>query len=548
MATMDEEYNDLANYIPGAQILPGWAPITPLNEFIRDVGLRRSVNIGDVPVVGAAGDVFGLTDESGEARLGNILGMDDYARMNRALSQGDYGQAAISGLTGLGEVGLLASGIGKVGQGVVRGGMAGVKGLTGLFGRGAAEAAPAAATRAATGAAGAGDSVIARIVQNARAGAQGTAPAAATRPTLTDRIPIINRIPRRFRWLAVPAAIAASAVMGDDTATTTQPYVPSTAPGSITAPAPVDNRQTYEQILADRQAAAREAILRDRQSALRGFGAAERAALDEYLNTISDATSGQSEAVRQQSRELAGLLSQDVGAIEGMGAAGSQAANRRYRQAARRARREGRQEQVASGVGGLTPVSGAIADMPRNLRGRGADLSSYISDNAAIAARDAGFDAASAVEYGNAVANQFAQEMALMGNQQRYQTETALAQQRRDLASQYNRMLTELELQGVSDQADLAMTLAREEADREASSLSAPALLASPAGAIIGSRWSEVENILAGNVQDIEQSTVDYARDIADFLNARYGAVNRDTFAQMFVDYPQMLTSLVEGQ
>lgn len=334
---------------------------------------------------------------------------------------------------------------------------------------------------------------------------------------------------------------AAGLARRDDTPST--PYVPTTLPGSVGIPTAQDRYQTAMDILQQGTREQRQLIQQDRNRALQGFGQAERAALDEYLNTLDIAAQGQSAAARREYQNLYDRLAGDVASIEGMGAEGAANVRRRYRQAARRAAREGGREQVRSGVGGMTPVSGAVSDIATGLRGQGGDLAQYLRNNAATAARDAGFDAETSLEYGNAVANQFEQQMAMMGAGQRYQTETALAQQERDLRAQYDAMLSDLARQGIDAETQLSLQQALEGEQ----ALSAGDLLASPAGAALTADWDQFSKILSGDLTDATEVDVQIARNVADQLNALYGDVSLEAYARFYADRPELLSTLLGG-
>ena len=375
-------------------------------------------------------------------------------------------------------------------------------------------------------------------------GRQVTLPAPPSMTAVDRYNPVRN--PRTGKMKGRLAGLGALAVLGsgalgylrNDTPPA-EPYVPTTQPGSMPTAAETDSAaQSVLDILRQSQARERGVIEGARNQALQNFGARERAALQDYLNTLDIASSGQTAAIQGQYQDLYDRLAGDVAAIEGMGAQGSAAAERRYRQAARRAQREGRQERVSSGVGGLTPVSGALADMPSNMRGQGADLASYLRNNAAIAARDAGFDAETSLEYGNAVANEFAQNIALMGSAQEFALERDLAQQEAGLRSQYDAMLADLAREGIRSESDVAINeIARQQAEAE-NQFSGTQLLAAPGvRERILAAWQPIQKTLAGNPPEgITQTEVDSFQALANELNAIYGRVDVNAYAQYLAD------------
>jgi hypothetical protein len=275
-----------------------------------------------------------------------------------------------------------------------------------------------------------------------------------------------------------------------------------------------------------------------RDTALEGFGQTERDALANYLNTLDIAQRGQTAAIRGDYQDLYDRLAGDVGAIEGMGAQGAQQVNRRYRQAARRAQREGRQERVTSGVGGLTPVSGALADMPASVRGQGRDLAGYLRNNAAVSARDAGFDAETSLEYGNAVANEFAQNIALLGAGQEFALESQLGAEERGLRSQYDGMLADLTREGIATEADIAASEIARQREEAAGRITGIQLLADPELSIsIPAAWEQTSIILEGAAPaGTTESQVIGAQNLANELIAIYGSATLMTYAQYLAD------------
>jgi hypothetical protein len=322
-----------------------------------------------------------------------------------------------------------------------------------------------------------------------------------------------------------------------------QAYVPTTAPGSAALTETRDPYAAALEILQGGSGRQQQIIEQARDSALQDFGSAEREQLERYLSGIGAITEAQTGAARQDYQALYDRLAGDVASIQGMGDEGASNVRSRYRQAASRAAREGRQEQVASGVGGLTPVSGDLADMPSAMRGQGADLSEYLRNNAAIAARDAGFDAETSLEYGNALANQFAQQMALMGEQQRYSSETSLAREERNTRAQYDAMIADLARQGIDAETQLALQQALE----PDVSISAENLMLSPFRDQVLSLWAPIEKIMSGDTAGMSEGELKSARSSADYLNALYGNVSLESLAQFYADNPRLLSTSSGG-
>jgi len=336
---------------------------------------------------------------------------------------------------------------------------------------------------------------------------------------------------------AALAALVGSGFMGmrGSDAPPVQPFVPTSTP--ITTQ-PTQPNQTILDIFRDGQRRQAQNLQEARGEALQGFGQADRDALERYLSSIDVIAEGQTAAARREYQDLYDRLAGDVAAAEAAGAEGAAAVNRRYRQAARRAMREGRNEQVRSGVGGMVPVSGAVSDIATGMRGQGADLASYLRNNAAVAARDAGFDAETSLEYGNAMANQFAQEMALLGEQQQFATDSRLAREQRDVRSQYDAMLADLENITIQGETDIALDAARRlEAQQGISGVS---LLANPgASADIQGLWGVYSQILSGNIPEgTNPATIEAAQAIGNELNARYGELSLLAFADYIASIP----------
>lgn len=312
-----------------------------------------------------------------------------------------------------------------------------------------------------------------------------------------------------------------------------QPLTPETGGGAM-----VNRQQNLENTLFDiirSSQATQEDMLdaRERQ-ALSNIGVGEMSALDEYLAGLNDITSGRTQAIRDEYQNLYDRFAGDVGAIREMGAAGGEAAAGRYRQAANRARREGRREMVSSGVGGLTPVSGAIADMPASARAQGADLATYIRNNAATAARDAGFSAESSLEYGNAVANELANDVAFAGLAQRYALERDIAARRAKVQSGFTDARTQLALKTAQQERDLATELAMDEASR----ISGVELLANPEVLPrVEAGWNYISSVMSGQLPEgATTATVEGVQAIINALQANYGEVSIESYAQFLAD------------
>lgn len=521
--SFEEDWNTggLSRYSPGAQIVAGLPFPDFINDPFKNLMFERSVNL---PILG-------------ETTIGEYVGMDDYARLNRAIAEGDTSQALSSAGTGLAEVGSLfvGGGLGTLGT---RAALAGSKVLPNIFGRTASAAAPAAAKTAGSSS----DSIIGRMMAESRAKAAGSVPSsAAPKPSYKGGWLNPRNLPKSGKVglgvTAVGGILGALGLLGRDDTVPTQPFTPTVSPFSGVS-GPDTTQQDIFKVLRDARARERRIIEGARDTALEGFGQVERDKLAEYLNTLDIAQRGQTAAIRGQYQDLYDRLAGDVAAIEGMGAAGAQQVNRRYRQAARRAEREGRREQVASGVGGLTPVSGALADMPANVRGQGRDLAAYLRNNAAVAARDAGFDAETSLEYGNAVANEFAQNIALMGAGQELALENQLAGQERDLRSQYDAMLADLTREGIATEADIAASEIARQREEAASRVTGTQLLADPELSVtIPAAWEEHRLILEGTPPEgISQSAIQRTYSLANALVARYGDANLDTYAQFIAD------------
>ena len=530
MSFQQDYENGLKNYIarigyqPGLPlpVIGGGIPLpSQVTDPINNLLYERSLNL---PFVG-------------EQTIGENVGLDDYARLNRAIAEGDTSQALSSAGTGLAEVGSLfvGGGLGTLGT---KAALVGSKVLPNIFGK----AAPAVASTAAKTAGSSSDSIIGRMMAESRAKAAGSVPSsAAPKPSYKGGWLNPRNLPKSGKIglgvTAVGGILGALGLLGRDDTVPAQPFVPTVAPFSG-VPGPDTTQQDIFKVLRDARARERRIIEGARDTALEGFGQVERDKLAEYLNTLDIAQRGQTAAIRGQYQDLYDRLAGDVAAIEGMGAAGAGQVNRRYRQAARRAQREGRREQVASGVGGLTPVSGALADMPANVRGQGRDLAAYLRNNAAVAARDAGFDAETSLEYGNAVANEFAQNIALMGAGQELALGLQLAAQERDLRSQYDAMLADLTRQGIATEADIAASEIARQREEAASRVTGTQLLADPELSVtIPAAWEKHRLILEGTPPEgTTTSDIEVAYSIGNALVARYGSADVNTYAQYLAD------------
>lgn len=368
----------------------------------------------------------------------------------------------------------------------------------------------------------------------------------ASRPG-TDIVPYVsptstpnrwNRMSRKGKFGTV-AGLAAVPVIGASFAATRMPgapaqgYTPTTQPGSL-AGRQQEVQQTMLDIIRGSQAAQQDILNQRRREALSGFGETERAALDNYLASLNIMSRGQTRAIRDEYQNLYDRLAGDVAGVQGMGQAGAANVSGRYRTAARRARREGRQENVRSGVGNLTPVSGALADMPANMRAQGADLATYLRNNAAIAARDAGFDAETSLEYGNAVANQLAQDAAFAGAAQEYALERELAGRRADIEAGFTDAETQLALETAQQERDLAAQQAMEQATR----VSGAELLATPGiNQDIIANWQIIGGVFNGTVPEgTSAAQVQAAQDVINNLYAMYGDVTINSYAQFLAD------------
>lgn len=515
-----KDYVARIGFQPGLPLpVIGGLPLpSQITDPINNVLYERSL---DVPFIG-------------EQTIGENVGLDDYARLMRAIDQGDTGQALKSAGTGAAEIGsfFLGGGLGTLGA------KAGTSILPKIFGKAApAVSAPvAAATRTMV------DPILGTTKEVATSSLPKIVEEVASKARARGGWLNPKNLPKSGKiGLAVPAVggflALLGSIIGDAPEEATSAYVPTTVPNSVPT-GPVDNTQNILDIIRQGQARQEANLRQQREDALAGFGTEERQAFADWANMLERARRGQTSAIRGDYQALYDRLAGDVGAIRGMGAAGGEAVNRRYRQAARRARREGRQENVRSGVGGLTPVSGRMADMPANLRGQGGDLAQYVRNNAAVAARDAGFNAEASLEYGNAVANEFNQNLALMRAQQEFNLETQLAREQRALGTEYDNMLADLARQGIDAETQIAIEQAQNEA--AAGAISGIDLLAHPlAGPSLTQRWDVYSKILSGDIPEgTPQSTIDSARLVADQLNARYGEVSLNAYANMFADTP----------
>lgn len=514
-----------------------------------------------------------ILNNIGTFATNELLGVDDFQRAFGNFDRGDisFWDRLKAGATGVGELGTTASlfvpganvvagaskipTLGKVAGKAApfifpssKGEIAAGAGLTGLMGLGAAAGEDNPLSTILPAAAGAG--VLSLLGARALRGRR----AATTTPPGTDIVPYVSPaarsglsrfIPKTGRGklgaigalLGAPAALAGLGFIARDDTVPAQPFVPTATPFSE-VPGPDTTQQDILSVLRDARARERRIIEGTRDTALENFGQAERDALANYLNTLDIAQRGQTGAIRGQYQDLYDRLAGDVAAIEGMGAAGAQQVNRRYRQAARRAEREGRQERVASGLGGLTPVSGALADMPANVRGQGRDLATYLRNNAAVAARDAGFDAETSLEYGNAVANEFAQNIALLGAGQEFALESQLAAQERDLRSQYDAMLADLTREGIATEADIAASEIARQREEAASRITGTQLLADPELSVtIPAAWEQTRRILEGTPPEgTSETQIAVAQQLANTLIARYGSADVNTYAQFLAD------------
>jgi hypothetical protein len=229
-------------------------------------------------------------------------------------------------------------------------------------------------------------------------------------------------------------------------------------PGDDTPPAGVRDYSQFtprdtgltalEQMLKDQQSRTMSALRSDRDKALSGYGNTERAALGRLISERNSWMQGQSGALRDEFGRVGGLYGDNVTSAQQAGAEGARGIRKAYGNAAAQTRKAAQSKSGPAGqsrTGALTPVSGPLASMPADMQATGASLAKYLGDQAAIAAKDAGYDAATAVEYGNAVANDMVARAYFDGLEKEYALETELGRNQAAMAAEYDRMMRQTE-------------------------------------------------------------------------------------------------------
>jgi hypothetical protein len=206
--------------------------------------------------------------------------------------------------------------------------------------------------------------------------------------------------------------------------------------------------EALTRMLEDQQQRYMSTIERDRAKALAGYGNEERARLNQMLTERNTFLQGQAGALRDEFGRVGGLYGDNVASARQAGAEGAQGIRNVYGKAAAQTRKAARSKSGPAGktrTGGLTPVSGSLASMPLNIQSTGASLAQYLGDQAAIAARDAGFDAATAVEYGNAVANDVAVRSYFDSLDKQNALEMELLRGKNATSAMYDQMMSDTE-------------------------------------------------------------------------------------------------------
>jgi hypothetical protein len=433
---MDQEYRDLSQWFPGAQIIPGWAPVKPFNDIVRDIGFNRSINVSNVPLLQY------FAEEDGELRLGSNVGWDDYARMNKAASEKDYGQVSKSLGTGLLEVALLGlgGGLGKlVGKGISK-----------AFGSSATSGAKAAApgsrytqpittlpgSRPAVGpaagqaASGAPKPSVWSSIRNPanREAVTGSSVnpwlrrwLPGTGLTRGQRVnPLYN--PRKGRMtggrLVIGAAIGSSIVSG------IARIFQGDAPPESMGLDPAYVQQLMSRTGGDPTLAAQELINRQYEDFIKlgteqftgpdDYNERSRQRMAQYLASMMNYGDARSPALQAAFNRVAGELG-SVGAGGIMSAEAAGIADMYGRQAGS-TMREGRDPSGPAGdspTAGLTPVDASLAETAEAMRGEGASLADWLGEYGSITDRLLSERAAAAGERGGAEARYLQDQIAM---------------------------------------------------------------------------------------------------------------------------------------
>jgi hypothetical protein len=215
--------------------------------------------------------------------------------------------------------------------------------------------------------------------------------------------------------------------------------------------------------------AQRALVEAQRARALRGLGDDRMATVMDFINRYETIADAQGNAVQGEFNSLADRYGIDVGEIAAAGQAGAGGVNEVYGRAASRTRRRNRRPGPAgrTAVSGMTPVSGVLADAPGDMTARGRTLADYVAGQAEIAARDAGYDAASAREYGSALANTMSQDAAIAALAAEMGAKSDIQAQREALAQDYNDMLLGLQMKEAADRGDVQRMLAESEVAKQ---------------------------------------------------------------------------------
>lgn len=413
-------------------------------------------------------------EATGESRIAQGIGVDDFVWMEENARRGDMGgvlgsganalaEPILAGLSAVGGAGTLAKGAGTAARGITRAAAPRVTAFADDGSRvpGLSQAAADAVRRAQGG-----------LPSVTRAAAEGV-PTGAEKAGLARRAGTWMKNNKGKTVLAAglggAAALGAAQLgYGKTLPQAAQDYYANIDP----ATQPENQGPNIDPVLAaitGNYAAQRALVEAQRDRALQGYGDDRMATIMDFINRYNTITEAQGGAVQGEFNALADRYGMDVGEIAAAGQAGAGGVNSVYGRAASRTRRRNRRPGPAgrTAVSGMTPVSGPLASAPGDMTARGRTIADYVGAQAEIAARDAGYDAASAREYGAALANTMGQDAAIAALAAEMGAKSDIQAQREALAQSYNDMLLGLQMQEAGDKGAFQQRVAESELEAD---------------------------------------------------------------------------------